>query len=182
MSDFSRDPIINVIHNGIKKSIRVLLEHECCGGAVVLIYSGMDTMAFLGMPAGQVEVKPTDFIHWAEKYIRFPCKEQLTGADLYGARCGMLHNYSPVSRSSRKGHCRHILYMDKIVPAVIYNPKDSTEHVMVSVIALAEAFFQGVDSFMVHLFADKARANIAEERFRWVVHSLPLPRRESEEI
>jgi hypothetical protein len=43
MVDFSRDSIINVIHNGIKQSIRVLLDHRCFGAAIILIYSGIST-------------------------------------------------------------------------------------------------------------------------------------------
>jgi hypothetical protein len=78
----------NFVENQLKRSIQVLLEAECLSSAVVLIYAGMDTMAWIGMPVGQQRVTRGDFVRWSAQYIRFPCSEQLTGEDLYGARCG----------------------------------------------------------------------------------------------
>jgi hypothetical protein len=39
MADLSRDPIINVVYNQIKRGIRVALENECYASVVILIYS-----------------------------------------------------------------------------------------------------------------------------------------------
>lgn len=102
MTDLQRDPIINAIQNGIKHDIEVALTNERYRAATILIYAGMDAMAFLNIPAGHTEVSRDDFIRWAERYVRFPCREQLTGADLYGARCAMLHAYGVVSPRSGK--------------------------------------------------------------------------------
>jgi len=55
-SDLSRDPIVNVIHNGIKRGIRVALDNECWMAVVTLTLSSMYTMAYLGMPAGRHDV------------------------------------------------------------------------------------------------------------------------------
>lgn len=171
MSDLRNDPIINVIQNGIKRGIRMALEMDCYSSAVILIYSGMDTMAFLNMPANQQDVTRHDFIEWAERYIQFPCKEQLSGLDLYGARCSMLHTYSAFSRLSREGRCRMIGYMDQSIPEVIYNLDAARDLVMVSIQGLAEAFFSGVDRFLIDLFANPDRARVAEEHFRLLVHT-----------
>lgn len=45
-------------------------------------------------------------------------------------------------------------YMSKSVPEVRFNPNVTSDLVLVSVPALAEAFFAGVDKFLVHVFAD----------------------------
>ena len=103
MTNLQRDPIINAVQNGIKRDIEVALTNERYRAATILIYAGMDAMAFLNMPAGHTEVSRDDFIRWAERYVRFPCREQLTGADLYGARCAMLHAYGVVSRIVEPG-------------------------------------------------------------------------------
>jgi hypothetical protein len=58
-------------------------------------------MAFLGMPKGQESVTKADFVAWSERYIHLPGPEKLTGLDLYGARCGLLHNYSVYSDRNR---------------------------------------------------------------------------------
>src|SRR5574341_2602694 len=154
MKEQPKESILNVIHQGIKRGIEVLLEKQCYGSAVILVYAGMDAMAYLNMPASQRDVTRKDFIAWTEKYITFPCAEQLTGLDLYGARCSMLHSYSVASELSRKKKCRMVGYMDRSVPEVFYNPRVSKDLVMVSVKGLAEAFFKGVDRSIIDLFGD----------------------------
>ena len=173
MTDLQRDPIINAIQNGIKRDIEVALTNERYRAATILIYAGMDAMAFLNMPAGHTEVSRNDFIRWAERYIRFPCREQLTGADLYGARCAMLHAYGVVSRMSRAGECRMIGYMDQSLPQVRYNPSVAPDLVLVSISALKEAFFKGIDSFLVEAFADRGKAPIIEKRLQTFIHIFP---------
>jgi hypothetical protein len=123
MTDLSRDPIVNAIHNGIKRGIRISLENDCLGSAVILILCGIDAMAYLSVPASQEDVTRSDFVKWVERYMKFPCKEQLTGLDLYGARCAMLHNYGVASDLSRKGKCRQVGYMDKSVPEFALIPR-----------------------------------------------------------
>jgi hypothetical protein len=174
MADLARDPVINAINSNIRRGIEVTVANGCYGSAVVLIYSGMDSMAYLAMSECQTEVTRKDFIDWADRYIRFPCKDQLTGADLYGARCAMVHTYSVYSRMSREGKSRLIGYMDKSVPEVRYNPAVNKQLVLVSVPALAEAFFQGIDRFLVDAFSDKARAPIVEARMKNLVQCLPV--------
>jgi hypothetical protein len=60
----------------------VTLKNRCFGAAVILIYSGIDAMAFLAMPQSQEDF---DFIAWTDRYIRFSCKKELSGTEVYGA-------------------------------------------------------------------------------------------------
>jgi hypothetical protein len=172
MFPHSSDPIVNVYYGQIKRSIEICLENQCLDAAVKLIYSGIDTMAFLGMPVKQQDVIGQDFINWVDQYIQFPCKEQVTGGDLYGARCGMLHTHSVYSRLSREGKCRLVGYMDKSVPEVRYRPEINKDLVMVSIPALAEAFFTGVDKYLIDIFSNTDKAKIAEQRLKELVHTL----------
>lgn len=176
MAELARDPVVNAIHNGIRRGIEIAVANGCHGSAVVLIYSGMDSMAYLAMPENQTDVSGRDFIEWADRYIKFPCKDQLTGADLYGARCAMVHTYSVYSKMSREGKARLIGYMDKSVPEVRYNPEVNKQLVLVSVPALAEAFFQGTDNFLVDAFSNKTRAPVIEARMKNLVQCLPVPK------
>ena len=174
VTDLSKDPLINAVHNGIKRGIRVALENNCLGSAVILILSGIDAMAYIAMPASQDDVTRDDFVIWTAQYIKFPCVEQLTGLDLYGARCAMLHNYGTASKLSRKGKCRQVGYMDKSVPEIRFDPNVSNDLVLVSVPALADAFFPGVDKFLVDLFTDNNKTSIAEQRLKKLVQAIPL--------
>ena len=164
---------MDAINNGIKRGIQVTVDNGCLGSAVILILSGIDTMAFLGMPENHLEVKKDDFIAWADSYVRFPCKEQLTGADLYGARCGMLHQYGVRSNLSRSEKCRMVGYMNKSVPEVRYDKNASKDLVLVSVPALMTSFFEGVDRFLPNLFSNEEKATVAEKRLQTLIHQLP---------
>jgi len=112
----SRDPITNAIQEGIKGDIDFALTHGRLRAAVILIYAGMDAMAFLDMPISHDGVTRTDFIRWTTRYMRFPCKQQIAGADFYGARCAMLHAYTMKSAMSSSGKCRMIAYSDRSIP------------------------------------------------------------------
>jgi hypothetical protein len=163
-----------VIQNQIKKGVRVALDNECYSSAIILIYSGIDTMAFLSMPPKQLDVTRDDFIQWADRYLIFPCKEQVRGIEFYGARCAMLHTFTISSKLSRRGDARQIGYVDKSVPEITYNPSISKDLVMVSIAALAESFFQGVDKFLIDVFSDSKRAPLVEDRLQSLVHLLPM--------
>lgn len=166
---FNRDPINSAIYDGVKRGINVCLENECFGSAVILTYSGIDTMAYLAMPENQTDVTRNDFVQWCDKYIRFSGQEQLTGLELYSARCGMLHTYGVESRLTRSGHCRKLGYMDRSVPEIRYSQKVDPKFALVSIEALAKAFCDGIDRFLVDLFTDSARAAIAEQRLQQLV-------------
>ena len=169
-----RDPITKAIYGGIKKGIKITLEHDCYASAVILILSGIDSMAYLNMPAEKKDAGKNDFIEWADRYIQFPCEEKLTGPDLYGARCSMLHSYGVVSKMSREGKCRMVGYMSESVPEIRFNGKVNKNFVLVSVPALAESFFSGIDHFLIDLFSNKAKAKIAEDRLKWFVQEIPV--------
>jgi hypothetical protein len=86
MTGFRDAPLLKVVEDGIKRDIEVALEHERFRAAVVLLYAGIDSMACLGLPEGQTEVRGEDLIRWADRYIRLHSDQQLTGEEHYGAR------------------------------------------------------------------------------------------------
>ena len=134
-----------VIEDGIKRPIRLLLEAYCYRAAVILIYSGMDTMAFLNMPANRSDVMRSDFIEWAERYVKIAGPTPPTGTDLYGTRCSVLHGGAP-SRFTREGRGRLIRHSSADVPELV------------------RAFFAGVDQFLVDLAKDPEKAETANRR------------------
>ena len=174
VTQFSQDPIINVIHNSIRKGVNVTLENECDGSAVILMLSAIDTMAYLSMPEGQEDVQRDDFTRWADRYMQFPGKDQLTGADLYGARCAMLHSFGAQSKMSRTGQCRVILWMDKANPPVFFRPDLQLRYVFVSIAALRDALFEGMDRFLIDLYKNpnSKEAKLADKRFQSFVHKM----------
>lgn len=167
-----RDSILNTIHRGIKRDIRLLLDNDAWRGAILLTYAGMDALTYLAMPAGQVEATGSDFVRWAEGYIRFDGISQLTGEELWAARCATLHTYGTESRLSRRQAVRQIGYMDKSEPPIRESP-EVPGLVLVSVPALAEAFFAGIDHFLISAFADPMKGPLVESRLKTFIHVLP---------
>jgi hypothetical protein len=165
------DPIINAINEGIRGDIQFNLDNGRFRAVLILTYSAMDTMAFLGMPANQTEVGRKDFIEWASQYICFPGAYQLTGEDLYGARCGLLHTYGSDSKLGRAGQCRRLLYIHGPTSEPVIPYTGSMALVMVSIPALVRALFGGIDTFLPQLFSDADKKARAEERLdKLMVH------------
>jgi hypothetical protein len=63
--------------------------------AVTMAFICIDTMAFLGLPAGKNKQGRADFIAWVDRYVKGhedqPYKYR--GLDVYGARCAVLHAF-----------------------------------------------------------------------------------------
>src|ERR1019366_9257359 len=59
--------------------------------ALALLYSGIDTLAFLSAPAAAKVVTWRDFSKWCDRYMVPFMHSAASGIDLYGARCGVLH-------------------------------------------------------------------------------------------
>jgi hypothetical protein len=175
VTKFSQDPIINVIHKLMRKGINLTLENDCMASALILMLSAIDAMAYLSMPEGQEDVRAGDFIKWADQYIQFPGGEQLTGADLYGARCAMLHNFGARSRMSRNGECRVIFWMDRGVPPIKVRADLQPGYVLVSIPALKDALYAGMDRFLINLYKDPTseQAKLADKRFETFVQETP---------
>jgi hypothetical protein len=171
----SEDPLLNAVYGGIKEDIKLLLGADRFRGALLLIYAGIDCMASIGMPATQDDVKQVDFVLWADTYIRFPGTDQVTGVELYAARCALLHQYGTSSRINREGRGRQLGYGDDMNPPVRFDKAISSDLVIVSVRALADAFFQGIDRFVVDVFKDPKRARITEQRLNDLILALKPP-------
>ena len=168
------DTVVNVVHHQIKRGIRVCLDHECFGSAVILVYSGIDAMAYVSLPAERERVKRAEIVRWANRYMPLCKSGDLTGDELYSARCAMLHTYGVASDMTRQGRCRQIGYADDMRPPVRFDPAISKNLVIVSIKALAEGFLSAVDQFLIDVFSNQELAPVAERRFEniCVVHKV----------
>lgn len=89
------ESLYNVLRDGILKDVNDSWERKSLRATLILVYSGIDAMAHLTMPAGKDKVTRADFVAWAEKYLRFrDTNNQLTltlpGLELYAARCALV--------------------------------------------------------------------------------------------
>lgn len=158
-----------VIENGIKRPIRILLGHHCHPAALVVTFSGMDTMAYLNMPAAKSDVMRSDFIAWTGKYMRVAGGQQLTGDDLYGARCSVLHGGAH-SRFSREGRGKLVSFG---APGSSSRGARDAAQLSISVDVLAAAFFSAIDAFLADLARDEQKASVAHTRLENLLRLMP---------
>ena len=173
---FAGDSLINAIYQGIKRGIQVTYDNECYGACLILIYCGIDAMSYLDMPLGQAEVHSDDFIHWAERYLSPKLKSQatqITGEELYSARCGVVHTYTVESRRTKGGDCRRIGYMVGGNCSIAYDPKIDSGTVMLRLETLRDAFFTAIDRFLTESYADRQKQPILETRLRNLLNTIP---------
>jgi hypothetical protein len=143
--------------------------------ALTLLYTGIDVVASL-------ERKPNEtvrdaFIRWTDDYLlgdqALPC----TALDLYAARCGILHTFSPESDLLKKGQVRRILYawgtacVDDLRQTIkLLGRSDIALHIS----ALKIAFRNAVAAYLQELEKDKTRGQHVEaEASLWLSNMDP---------
>lgn len=172
--DFSSDPLINAVYQGIKRGIQVTYDNQCVGSCVILIYCGMDAMTFLSMPANQSDARGQDFVVWAAQYVIPHLKygtNEITGEELYSARCAMVHTYTMESAKTRQGVRVMGYQFDGGLPIV----SDSSA-ILIRVDYLREAFYSGINKFLMEEFADSGKRPILETRLRKLMNTIPYGR------
>jgi hypothetical protein len=102
--------VVQLVVNTVK-AIRVLHTEALESQLLILLYSAVDTLAWLEAPNADVTRK--DFIAWADRYLLRQSSLECTAEDLYGARCGLLHTHGPDSGRARSGLARQIWYYTK---------------------------------------------------------------------
>jgi len=173
---FAGDSLINAIYQGIKRGIQVTYDNECYGACLILIYCGIDAMSYLDMPPSQEEVHANDFIQWAERYLSPSLKNQatqITGGELYSARCAVVHTYTVESRKTKSGSTRAIGYVVGGGQSIIWNAKVAPNLVLLRLETLRDAFFTAIDRFLTEGYADKQKQPILETRLRNLLNTIP---------
>jgi len=155
------------------KAIRSCLDASFAEAALALLYSGIDTLAFLRAPAGAKEVKGHDFTEWCDRYMVPFLHSAVTGIDLYGARCGVLHTSSAASGLGRDGRAREVWYRFKGRVGVNLLTNTPQPSLVLDIEVLVDAFGRGSQQFVADLEGDPAQRTIAQERvgqfFSWGV-------------
>jgi len=92
----------------LKSGIDACIEKNAKTPALVLIYSAIDTTGWLD--STEAFSTRADFIRWVDKYLLKSRQLKCTAIDLYAARCGLLHTFTPDSQLSSMVKARVIYY------------------------------------------------------------------------
>jgi hypothetical protein len=152
-------------------AIDFCLQNSLWEPTLILVYSGIDAMAWLDRPAGQGDVTDTEFIAWCNRYVLAPADASINAEDLFAARCGLLHSHTAESRRHRQGKVRKVFYsrttptgeinLDQLSMNEIYWP------VWVDIELLVSKFRDGVDRFRKEVSLDVERAARVYDRVNY---------------
>lgn len=159
---------------GIFAGMHACISRRCIGSALVLCYSAIDHLSWLNLPPGRVEVGPQDFIKFADKYVIPDSSVDCTGIDLYGARCGLLHTYTPESGLTMRGKATPIGYSWGTEPAI---PRQQLQQagakwVMVHVETLCQAVERGALKFWSNVEGDTQKLSVVNQRAQKLLRHL----------
>ena len=129
----------------------------------IMVYVGIDMMAFLSMPDGQAKQTRADFIAWVDQYLKAAedGTYQYDGRDVYGARCAMLHTYAIEAEYHHQNpDVKKFGYHDGGQHA--YNPDENKHLVVIGINSLVHDFSGAVLTFVQAMIRDHAlRARVA---------------------
>ena len=147
---------------------------------LALLYATIDILASLERPAGQEATGSKEFKQWVKNYMS-PAALNVTSDDLWGARCGLLHTFTPSSDKSRVGKARELHYVrgDKDFVSLAQKEVDPycSAKVVVDIDCLVEAFQKGIMAFIQGIIKNpQKKVLVLEHSKRLFIHgSHPKP-------
>jgi hypothetical protein len=165
------------MYDGIIQFIEELKRCEAVDAhmaAVLLVFVGIDTMAFLSLPAGQNAQSKRHFIAWADKYMKAHSDQmyKYTGIDLYAARCSALHCFTAEGSFHRQfPRSMRYVFSDG---GRHYASLDS-RLVVIGSLSLINHFVLAVDAFLTDIQNDAALRERVEARLPKLYARRPFP-------
>lgn len=145
----------------VASAVSCLLTNGHMQAALVLIFSAIDQVAWLADEKNDGEtIGGAGFEAWVQKYLLERNHELLLGAtsaDIWGARCGILHTGAPESNFNRANKAKKIHYYNKLLPNSHGAVVDSEGVLFLSFEQLGSSFAAGVVWFLEDLLTDLER-------------------------
>lgn len=105
-------PVVTLIKfiGSVTEAIQLCFDRKLIAPGLMILYASLDILAGLNRPEEKQESDSEDFKAWVNTYLLPDSCLNVTAEDLWAARCGLLHNYSPRSRPVIRGGAREIYY------------------------------------------------------------------------
>lgn len=141
--------------------------------AAQLLLNAVDIISGLTRPAHQEDTTRKEFIAWADKFMSLKGnKYQLTGTDIYAARCGFSHGYTPHPKLVREGKAKTLSYVDASTMPVM---TDDGSLIIVSLKHLKEAFTEGLIATMKEINSSVELSTLVNPRLDAMFYTENLP-------
>jgi hypothetical protein len=145
----------------LSKGVDACLDNKLIGPALILIYSAIDTSGWLN--SNDQFATRKSFIDWTSRYLLSTNRLSCTAVDLYAARCGLLHTFTPNSKLSSDKKARRICYAwgksrGQDLQRTIDLAKTGNDYVAVKVEELFAAWRDAVLAFTDELDSNAGRS------------------------
>jgi hypothetical protein len=140
--------------------------------ALSMVFVGIDTMAWLSLPASQLDVKRDDFCRWVNAYLKAESQQpyQYVGIDLYAARCAILHHYGTrAALHAGANPPKEFGYMDNGP-----HRTDGSNMVLISIAVLVHDFGRAIGNFLEVALKDAALKALIDGRMRKLVNTMTV--------
>jgi hypothetical protein len=146
-----------------------LLKTRAVMPSLILIYAGIDIMAWLSRDNNRGENQRSDFKIWVNTYLLPNSGLSCEANDLYAARCAILHSYTSESKLSRQGDAKKISYVWGTVDSnelqkYVDSSSQKGKVVAISVDTLFSAFKSGVERFNKVLSKNSSLSKLVSKR------------------
>jgi hypothetical protein len=146
----------------IGRGIKACQEQKLQLPTLVLLYSAIDIAAWMTNEDSNAGVGKR-FMVWVDQYLLKANPMDCTAADLYAARCGIVHSLTPDSDMSAKGKARLVCYTwgdrnARELQELVKAAKMDDRYVCVQIEELCDAWRGGLRLLMEELDRDPARA------------------------
>ena len=176
----NEEPNLDLAVRELHQAILDCLDRRQVLPSLALLYATIDILASLERPANREATGPKEFKQWVENYMLLS-PLNVTSDDLWGARCGLLHTFTPSSDKSRAGIARELKYVRGDKDYVSFAQKEVDPNcsiqVVVDVDSLVEAFQKGLMAFIQEIMRNpQKRMLVFEHSKKLFVHiSYPKP-------
>ncbi len=170
----------NSIWHAVTHIVAEIKRCEAAGAtmaAVAMAYICIDAMAFLAMPASKTSQTRDDFIAWVNAYVKGHASQSYPygGADVYAARCAVLHTFGSEAETHRRDpSIRKFGYHDGGLHA--FNPRVDPNLVILGVASFLNDVVIAVETFSKACEADRDLRTRVEVRLPKLLQSMPFPR------
>ena len=160
---------------GLIRELRQCTAAGCTKAALALAYICIDTMAYLAMPADQSRQTPQAFIAWVDTYLKADASQPYAycGVDVYAARCGLLHAFSPEADLHRRDPAIRVFgYHDG--GEHVFNPAKAPNLVLIGTASLLNDIVTAIEGFLTACQEDAALRARVETRLPKLLQTYPI--------
>lgn len=150
------------------RAIELCLGEDLWEPTAILIFSGIEAMAWLDRPTVKADSSRQDFLNWVDTYMLpgsgLPC----TAEEMYGSRCGLVHSHTAESKAHRGGRIRKVFFhrsvKDKVPALFQLDLNEKFLPVSVDLDHMFWAFQRGIHRFTEVVNANAQKARMIGER------------------